>query len=162
MTGAGGSIGSEICRQLSTLNPEILVLLDHDETHLHDAAATMSGPCEQALVDITDRAAVIDAFTRYRPEVVLHAAAHKHVPVLEHYPIAAANTNVLGTLNVVEASAALGVMRFVLISTDKAVRPTSVMGAPSAWPSRSSSTADPRAPPTARCASGTSSVVGAA
>ena len=129
VTGAGGSIGSEICRQLSTLNPEILVLLDHDETHLHDAAATMSGPCEQALVDITDRAAVIDAFTRYRPEVVLHAAAHKHVPVLEHYPIAAANTNVLGTLNVVEASAALGVMRFVQISTDKAVRPTSVMGA---------------------------------
>ena len=129
MTGAGGSIGSEICRQLSTLDPEILVLLDHDETHLHDAAATMSGPCEQALVDITDRPAVVDAFTRYRPEVVLHAAAHKHVPVLEHYPIAAVNTNVFGTLNVVEASAALGVMRFVQISTDKAVRPTSVMGA---------------------------------
>src|SRR5271166_177788 len=129
VTGAGGSIGSEICRQLSTLNPGLLVLLDHDETHLHDAAAAMGGPCEQALVDITDRPAVRDAFSRYRPEVVLHAAAHKHVPVLEHYPIEAVNTNVIGTLNVVEASAAVGAQRFVQISTDKAVRPTSVMGA---------------------------------
>jgi len=129
VTGAGGSIGSEICRQLSSLNPSLLILLDHDETHLHDAAATMPGPCEQALLDITDCSAVIDAFSRYRPEVVLHAAAHKHVPVLEEHPIEALNTNVLGTMNVVMASAAVGTMRFVQISTDKAVRPTSVMGA---------------------------------
>ncbi len=129
VTGAGGSIGSEICRQVSGLDPALLVLLDHDETHLHDAAATLSGPCTQALVDITDRAAVLEAFDRYRPEVVFHAAAHKHVPVLEDHPSAAANTNVLGTRNVVDAAASCGATRFVQISTDKAVRPSSVMGA---------------------------------
>lgn len=129
ITGAGGSIGSEIARQVSTFDPATVVLLDHDETHLHDAAATLSGPCQQALVDITDRAAVFDAFARYRPEVVFHAAAHKHVPVLEDHPVEAATTNVFGTLNVVEAAASEGVNRFVLISTDKAVHPTSVMGA---------------------------------
>ena len=129
VTGAGGSIGSEICRQISTLDPAILVLLDHDETHLHDACATLPGTCEQALVDITDRTAVFEVFKRYRPEIVLHAAAHKHVPVLEEYPVAAANTNVFGTLNVVEACAEVGATRFVLISTDKAVSPSSVMGA---------------------------------
>jgi len=129
VTGAGGSIGSEICRQVSSLDPALLVLLDHDETHLHDAAATLVGPCTQSLVDITDRAAVLEAFDRYRPEVVFHAAAHKHVPVLEDHPSAAANTNVLGTRNVVDAAAASGAVRFVQISTDKAVRPSSVMGA---------------------------------
>ena len=129
VTGAGGSIGSEICRQVAGLNPAALVLLDHDETHLHDTAATIGGPSHQALVDITDRTAVFDAFDRYQPEVVLHAAAHKHVPVLEEYPVEAVNTNVFGTLNVVEASAKVGAMRFVQISTDKAVRPSSVMGA---------------------------------
>ena len=129
VTGAGGSIGSEICRQIAGLDPALLVLLDHDETHLHDTAATVSGPCEQALVDITDRAAIFETFDRYRPEVVFHAAAHKHVPVLEDHPSAAANTNVLGTRNVVDASAMVGATRFVQISTDKAVRPSSVMGA---------------------------------
>lgn len=129
VTGAGGSIGSEICRQISGLKPDLLVLLDHDETHLHDTASTISGPCEQALVDITDRTAVFEVFNRYRPEVVLHAAAHKHVPVLETYPVEAVNTNVFGTLNVVDASVEVGAERFVQISTDKAVQPTSVMGA---------------------------------
>jgi FlaA1/EpsC-like NDP-sugar epimerase len=129
VTGAGGSIGSEICRQISGLKPELLVLLDHDETHLHDTASTISETCVQALVDITDRTAVFEVFNRYRPEIVLHAAAHKHVPVLETYPVEAVNTNVFGTLNVVEASVAVGAERFVQISTDKAVQPTSVMGA---------------------------------
>jgi FlaA1/EpsC-like NDP-sugar epimerase len=129
VTGAGGSIGSEICRQVAELDPALLVLLDHDETHLHDAAATVKGACEQALVDVTDRAAVNDAFDRYRPEVVFHAAAHKHVPVLENHQIEAATTNVFGTLNVVDAATASGVQRFVQISSDKAVRPSSVMGA---------------------------------
>ena len=129
VTGAGGSIGSEICRQVCGLEPSLLVLLDHDETHLHDAAATLTGPCTQALVDITDRPAVLEAFARYRPEVVFHAAAHKHVPVLEDHPSAAANTNVLGTRNVVDAAVAAGATRFVQVSTDKAVRPSSVMGA---------------------------------
>jgi FlaA1/EpsC-like NDP-sugar epimerase len=129
VTGAGGSIGSEICRQVAELDPSLLVLLDHDETHLHDTAATVPVRCEQALVDITDRAAVIDAFNRFQPEVVFHAAAHKHVPVLEHHPVEAARTNVFGTLNVVMAANGAGVQRFVQISSDKAVRPSSVMGA---------------------------------
>jgi FlaA1/EpsC-like NDP-sugar epimerase len=129
VTGAGGSIGSEISRQVSSLEPELLVLLDHDETHLHDAAATVTCPCQQSLVDIADRDAVFEAFERYRPEIVFHAAAHKHVPVLEEHPLEAAKTNVLGTLNVVDAAVAVGASRFVQISTDKAVRPSSVMGA---------------------------------
>jgi FlaA1/EpsC-like NDP-sugar epimerase len=129
VTGAGGSIGSEICRQVARLDPALLVLLDHDETHLHDTAASLSGPCEQALIDITDRGALLETFERYHPEVVFHAAAHKHVPVLEAHPLEAAKTNVLGTLNVVDASANVGANRFVQISTDKAVRPSSVMGA---------------------------------
>jgi FlaA1/EpsC-like NDP-sugar epimerase len=129
VTGAGGSIGSEICRQVAELDPTSLVLLDHDETHLHDTAATVSIPCEQALVDVTNREAVFEAFARYRPEVVFHAAAHKHVPVLESHPTEAAGTNVFGTLNVVEAAIDVRTQRFVQISTDKAVRPASVMGA---------------------------------
>ena len=129
VTGAGGSIGSEICRQLAGLNPSQLVLLDHDETHLHDAAATISAPTEQALVDIFDREAVFETFEHYRPDVVFHAAAHKHVPVLEQHPLEAAKTNVLGTLNIVDAAAVVGTSRFVQISTDKAVHPSSVMGA---------------------------------
>ncbi|MGB7050089.1 MAG: nucleoside-diphosphate sugar epimerase/dehydratase [Acidimicrobiales bacterium] len=129
VTGAGGSIGSEICREVAELDPTSLVLLDHDETHLHDTAATVSIPCEQALVDVTNREAVFEAFERHQPEVVFHAAAHKHVPVLENHPTEAANTNVFGTLNVVEAAIHAGTQRFVQISTDKAVRPASVMGA---------------------------------
>lgn len=129
VTGAGGSIGSEICRQVADLDPAVLVLLDHDETHLHDTVATISGPTEQALVDVRDARAVADVFDRFRPEVVFHAAAHKHVPVLEQHPVEAAATNVFGTLNVVTAAIAVGTKRFVQISTDKAVRPSSIMGA---------------------------------
>lgn len=129
VTGAGGSIGMEICRQVAGFDPAVLVLLDHDETHLHDAASVLEGPCHQALVDINDRNALFAAVERYRPDVVLHAAAHKHVPVLENHPVEAARTNVFGTLNVIQASAAVGVRRFLLISSDKAVMPSSVMGA---------------------------------
>jgi len=129
VTGAGGSIGSEICRQVARCAPAQLVLLDHDETHLHDTASVLDGPSHQALVDINDRETLFEVFERYRPEVVLHTAAHKHVPVLEDHPVEAARTNVFGTLNVIEASAAVGVTRFLLISSDKAVRPSSVMGA---------------------------------
>jgi len=129
VTGAGGSIGSEICRQVAGFNPALLVLLDHDETHIHDAAASLDGPCEQSLVDITDRRMLFAAFEQYRPDVVLHTAAHKHVPVLEAHPVEAARTNVFGTRNVIDASAAVGVTQFVLISSDKAVWPSNVMGA---------------------------------
>ena len=111
------------------VSPAQLILLDHDETHLHDTASMLDGPCHQALVDINDRETLFDAFERYRPDVVLHTAAHKHVPVLEDHPIEAARTNVFGTLNVIEASAAVGVTRFLLVSSDKAVRPSSIMGA---------------------------------
>jgi FlaA1/EpsC-like NDP-sugar epimerase len=129
VTGAGGSIGSEISRQVAGFDPALLVLLDHDETHLHDTASLIEGPCHQALIDINDREALLGVFQRYRPEVVLHTAAHKHVPVLEDHPVEAARTNVFGTLNVLDASGAVGVPRFLLVSSDKAVLPSSVMGA---------------------------------
>jgi len=89
----------------------------------------VDGPCLQALVDINDRDALFGVFERYRPDVVLHTAAHKHVPVLEDHPVEAARTNVFGTVNVIEASVAVGVDRFLLVSSDKAVQPSSVMGA---------------------------------
>ena len=132
VTGAGGSIGSEISRQVSSFHPDTLVMLDHDETHLHDSAQAIHNRCEQVLTDVCDRDGIFEAFERFEPEVVFHAAAHKHVPLLETHPLEAAGTNVFGTLNVVEAAATQGTRRLVFISTDKAVRPTSVMGA-SKW-----------------------------
>lgn len=134
ITGAGGSIGTEIVRQVAALEPAALILLDHDETHLHDAVVGLSEgvPTQAVLADVRDRERVFDAFMRYHPDLVFHAAAHKHVPILEAYPEEAIQTNVLGTAHVVDAAVATGVQRFVLISTDKAVRPSSVMGA-SKW-----------------------------
>ena len=134
VTGAGGSIGTEIVRQVAAFGPAEMILLDHDETHLHDAIVGLSEavPVQAVLADVRDRDRVFDAFIRYRPELVFHAAAHKHVPILEVYPEEAIQTNVLGTAHVVDAAVATGVQRFVLISTDKAVRPASVMGA-SKW-----------------------------
>jgi FlaA1/EpsC-like NDP-sugar epimerase len=129
ITGAGGSIGSEIARQVAEAEPGELILLDHDETHLHDVSATIDLPVAQVLADIRDALAIDDVFAKWRPEVVFHAAAHKHVPLLEQHPCEAARTNVVGTHNVVEASRRFGAERFVFISTDKAVRPSSVMGA---------------------------------
>jgi FlaA1/EpsC-like NDP-sugar epimerase len=129
ITGAGGSIGSEIARQVDALQPETVILLDRDETHLHDAAALLTGAHQLVLADICDADAVFEIFERHRPTVVFHAAAHKHVPILEAHPIEAARTNVFGTLHLVEAASAYRVPHFVMISTDKAVRPTSVMGA---------------------------------
>ena len=129
ITGAGGSIGTEIARQVAGFDPELVILLDRDESRLHDATSDLSGNWALELVDIRDPDSVFDVIVRHRPSVVFHAAAHKHVPILEAHPIEAAKTNVFGTLNMVEASAANGVPRFVMISTDKAVHPTSVMGA---------------------------------
>ncbi len=129
ITGAGGSIGAEIARQVAACGPSALLLLDHDETHLYDAAATVTGEAVQLLADIRDTQLITRLFERYQPEVVFHAAAHKHVPLLESHPCEAVATNVLGTANVVRAAAAVGVERFVFVSTDKAVRPKSVMGA---------------------------------
>jgi FlaA1/EpsC-like NDP-sugar epimerase len=134
VSGAGGSIGSEIARQLVAFEPQSLVLLDHDETHLHDLMTELYGHQEVqiALADIREQERILSVFDRHRPEVVFHAAAHKHVDVLEVHPEEALATNILGTANVTDAAIATGVQRFVLISTDKAVRPLSVMGA-SKW-----------------------------
>ncbi len=129
ITGAGGSIGSEIARQVAEFAPATLLLLDHDETHLHDVVNTLHRPCEPLLADIRNTAQIERLFAIHRPDVVFHAAAHKHVPLLEEHACEAVRTNVLGTLNVIESAARHRVAHFVFISTDKAVRPSSVMGA---------------------------------
>ena len=129
VTGGGGSIGSELARQVAAYQPAALTLVDHDETHLFDAVAGIPGPVRQRLADIRDREALGAVFDQEQPEIVFHAAALKHVPILESHVVEAAHTNVLGTRNVVECAEAVGVQRFVFISTDKAVRPSSVMGA---------------------------------
>jgi FlaA1/EpsC-like NDP-sugar epimerase len=134
VTGAGGSIGAEIARQVVAFEPARLVLLDRDEIHLHDLMTTLQDAegVEIRLADIRDRDHVVEVFRRCRPDVVFHAAAHKHLPILESHPREAVLTNVLGTRTVAEAAVAAGTGRFVLISTDKAVKPISVMGA-SKW-----------------------------
>jgi FlaA1/EpsC-like NDP-sugar epimerase len=134
VTGAGGSVGSELARQAAGFEPEQLVLLDHAENglyflHAELAAARPGRPPHAVVADIQDREGVGLAFRRFRPTVVLHAAAHKHVALLEDNPREAVLNNVLGTRVLVEAAEAAGVEKFVLISTDKAVNPASVMGA---------------------------------
>jgi FlaA1/EpsC-like NDP-sugar epimerase len=134
VTGAGGSIGSEIARQVAEADPALLLVLDHDETHLHELCAGLTGPVGeqrtvQLLADIRDRTVIRQLFDQHRPEIVFHAAAHKHVPVLEQYPAEAVRTNVLGTANVVDAACETGTEHLVFISTDKAVNPSCVMGA---------------------------------
>jgi FlaA1/EpsC-like NDP-sugar epimerase len=131
ITGAGGSIGSEISRQVATFEPASVIALDHDETHLHDLLMQLSDApvVEAVLADIRDRSRIHDLLQGLRPDVVFHAAAHKHVPLLEKHPEEALMTNVIGTANVVDAAVAAGAERFVMISSDKAVRPASVMGA---------------------------------
>jgi FlaA1/EpsC-like NDP-sugar epimerase len=132
VTGGGGSIGAEIARQVARFEPETLALLDRDETHLYDAMEGLPDFATQILADIRDRRVLDDVFARVRPDVVFHAAAHKHVPILERHASEAVATNVFGTNNVVEAAITAGTERLVCISTDKAVAPTSVMGA-SKW-----------------------------
>ena len=132
VTGAGGSIGSEITRQIAEFEPASIIVLDHDETHLHEVVLQVDDGTvvvEQVLADVRDRDRIFGVFMHHRPEIVFHAAAHKHVPVLERFPEEAVLTNVIGTANVADAAVAAGVTRFILISTDKAVRPVSVMGA---------------------------------
>jgi FlaA1/EpsC-like NDP-sugar epimerase len=129
ITGGGGSIGAEIARQISAFDPALLVIVDNDETHLHDAAARVDGPVESVLCDIRSFRPLIRVFEQYRPEVLFHAAALKHVPVLEDYPCQAIETNVVGTSLIMQAAETVGTELTVFISTDKAVRPSSVMGA---------------------------------
>ena len=129
ITGAGGSIGSEIVRQVFAHDAAEVWALDRDETLLHEAQITWGGQAGLVLCDVRDADAVLRAFERIQPDVVFHAAALKHVPVLEKFPGEAVLTNVVGTRNLIEAGSRVGVERFVLISTDKAVDPSSVMGA---------------------------------
>jgi FlaA1/EpsC-like NDP-sugar epimerase len=129
ITGAGGSIGSEIARQVVRFKPRRLLLLDRDETLLHDVSVGDLADTEPVLADICDEVRVRDLFERYRPDVVFHAAAQKHVPILERYPVEAVRTNVFGTWSLVNTAAEFGCSRFVHISTDKAADPCSVMGA---------------------------------
>ncbi len=129
ITGAGGSIGSEAVSQVFKFDPAEVIVLDRDETLLHDASLRWSGTPTVVLGDIREAAALLRTFGRYRPEVVIHAAALKHVPVLENHPAEAVLTNVVGTRNVIEAGSRNGMEHFVLISTDKAVDPASIMGA---------------------------------
>ncbi|MCC7075666.1 MAG: polysaccharide biosynthesis protein [Acidimicrobiia bacterium] len=134
VTGAGGSIGSELCRAIAAHGPACLYALDRDETLLHDLGLSLDHrapdqPYEIVLCDVRDRTRVRSEFDRIRPDVVFHAAALKHVPLLEAHPDEAVETNVVGSIHVLEAAAAFGVERFVNISTDKAANPTNVLGA---------------------------------
>ncbi len=134
VTGAAGSIGSELSRQLLQYSPVALVLLDNNESALHDLLTELAPLPGGAflvpvLADITDRQALDAVFARHRPQVVFHAAAYKHVPMLELFPYEAVRVNIVGTRLVAELARNYGTERFVLISTDKAVDPTSVMGA---------------------------------
>jgi FlaA1/EpsC-like NDP-sugar epimerase len=134
VTGAGGSIGSELCRQLARLEPAQLLVVDHGENSVFDIMAELTErfPSLDAVPiigDVRDRERMRQVFQRYRPYAVFHAAAHKHVPLMEENVPEAITNNVLGTRNIAELSAEYGVERLVLISTDKAVRPSNVMGA---------------------------------
>ena len=134
ITGAGGSIGSELCRQVVRAQPRELILLGHGENSVFEIHSRLRElPNAPRLVpviaDIRDARRLGDVFARHTPTVVFHAAAHKHVPLMEAHPEEAITNNVLGTRTMVEASLAAGVDRFVLVSTDKAVAPASVMGA---------------------------------
>ena len=129
VTGGGGSIGSEIVRQVAEYGPAALYVLDRDETHLFDSMAAIGGRGTAVLMDIRDPGRLRQLFLDERPQIVFHAAANKHVPLLEDHPSEAAATNVLGTANLAAAAREVGVDHLVFISTDKAVRPRSVMGA---------------------------------
>lgn len=134
VTGAAGSIGSELCRQVATFRPQRLLMVDNNESSLHDLALDLeagSGPgCIRLIVgDVTDGSKMQAIFAGERPDIVFHAAAYKHVPLMEEFPDEAVRVNILGTRTVLELACRYQAGRFVFISSDKAVRPTSVMGA---------------------------------
>jgi FlaA1/EpsC-like NDP-sugar epimerase len=134
VTGAGGSIGSELCRQILKLRPKQLILLDRSEVQLfqieQELLEMLGGSLLTAMIaDVTDAGRIREVFTRYRPDVIYHAAAHKHVPMMESQPCEAIRNNALGTANLARVAHECGISRFILISTDKAINPTNVMGA---------------------------------
>ena len=135
VTGGGGSIGSELVRILATLSPRKIIVFDIYENNAYDLSMELLHQYGSSL-DLTveigsvrDRDRLDDLFSRYKPEIVFHAAAHKHVPLMEHNPEEAIKNNVLGTYNTAEMAEKYGAEKFVLISTDKAVNPTGIMGA---------------------------------
>jgi FlaA1/EpsC-like NDP-sugar epimerase len=134
VTGACGSIGSELCRQIASFQPRSLIALDNNETGLYDLDIELNAQfpgldLRVVVGDVTDRAKVEDLFRKERPEIVFHGAAYKHVPLMQRYPEEAVRVNIGGTLTVLEAARRHPCKRFVLVSTDKAVNPSSVMGA---------------------------------
>ncbi|PWM73454.1 MAG: nucleoside-diphosphate sugar epimerase [Bacillota bacterium] len=134
VTGGGGSIGSELCRQIASHAPKRLVIVDIYENNAYDIQMELNRKHPNLdlpvlIASIRDEERIDDIFKTYRPEIVFHAAAHKHVPLMETSPCEAIKNNVLGTYNVVRAADKYGVQRFIQISTDKAVNPTNVMGA---------------------------------
>ena len=134
VTGGGGSIGSELCRQISKFNPKRLIIFDIYENNAYDIQNELrhKSPNLNLLVligSVRDKKRLEQVFDKYKPDIVFHAAAHKHVPLMEDSPMEAIKNNVFGTLNVVECADKYNSERFVLISTDKAVNPTNVMGA---------------------------------
>ena len=133
VTGAGGSIGSELCRQLARFNPAELIMLDRDESALHEVQLSIHGRAlldtpQTVLADLRDVATINHIFESRLPEVVFHAAALKHLPLLERYPLEAYQTNVIGTATLLQAAKNVNVQVFVNISTDKAANPISILG----------------------------------
>ena len=134
VTGGGGSIGSELCRQIMKYSPKRLAILDIYENNLYDIELELKRDYPNAKIDaivasVRDAKRLDEIFYQLRPEVVFHAAAHKHVPLMENSPLEAVKNNVFGTYNVANSADKYGVQRFILISTDKAVNPTNIMGA---------------------------------
>jgi len=134
VTGGGGSIGGELARQICRFGPKSLILLDHSENGLFHINFELEGKwpgvgIELVVADIRDREKMERIFGKYKPEVVFHAAAHKHVPMMEYHPDEAIRNNIIGTKNVTELAERYGAERVVMISSDKAINPTSVMGA---------------------------------
>ncbi|MBQ7530479.1 MAG: polysaccharide biosynthesis protein [Paludibacteraceae bacterium] len=134
VTGAAGSIGSEIVRQVSKFKPRLIVLAEIAESPLHDLSLDLSKdfpkqPYARVITDVRNREMLREVFEEYHPQIIFHAAAYKHVPLMEEYPTQAILANVLGTKNVADLAVEHGAERFVMISTDKAVNPTNVMGA---------------------------------
>ncbi|QSX07949.1 polysaccharide biosynthesis protein [Alkalibacter rhizosphaerae] len=134
VTGAGGSIGSELCRQIALFQPKELILLEIYENSVYDLEHELRGTFQDinlkvVIASVRDRKRIEEVMDQCRPEVIFHAAAHKHVPLMENNPKEAVKNNVFGTLNLAQMADRYGVKKFVLISTDKAVNPTNIMGA---------------------------------
>ena len=135
VTGAGGSIGSEICRQVAKFKPKEIIILGHGENSIYQLNMELVGKYSQhftitpVIADVQDRKRIFEVMDKYQPDVVYHAAAHKHVPLMELNPREAVKNNILGTRNVAEAASHARVKAFVMVSTDKAVNPPNIMGA---------------------------------